>query len=155
MILKFFIAVIGAYSLYGSYSTYISRKIRKEMIARNHQAKVDMHNNREGEAAADTEIAVMDVPTVFEIERKFNERVSSQAIYDMHDRLDLLESRKLKMGELEHKIGSIELAQNELFDVPRSNESVKRQNALLKERVEVLEAQILKLNNKIENNNAN
>jgi hypothetical protein len=36
MILKFLIAVIGAYSLYGSYSTYISRKIRKEMIARNH-----------------------------------------------------------------------------------------------------------------------
>jgi hypothetical protein len=110
MILKFFIAIIGAYSLYGSYSTYISRKIRKEMIARNHQAKVDMHNNRDSEAATDPENFIMDVPTVFEIERKFNERVSSQAIYDMHDRLDRLESRKYKLGELEKKIGSIELA---------------------------------------------
>mgnify|MGYP004543765895 CR=1 FL=1 len=45
MILKFFVAIICIYSIYGSYSTYISRKIRKEMIARNHQAKVAQHNN--------------------------------------------------------------------------------------------------------------
>jgi hypothetical protein len=36
MILKFFVACITAYSIYDSYSTYVSRKIRKEMIARNH-----------------------------------------------------------------------------------------------------------------------
>jgi len=69
---------------------------------------------------------IVAVPTVFEIERKFNERVSSQAIYDMHDRLDRLESRKSKLGEMERKMDMFELAQNELFEVPRANESVKR-----------------------------
>ena len=111
MILKFFVAIICIYSIYGSYSTYISRKIRKEMIARNHQAKVDQHNNRgDGETATDSDAVIVAIPTVFEIERKFNERVSSQAIYDMHDRLDRLESRKAKLGELEGRMDGFELS---------------------------------------------
>ena len=36
MFLKFWIAIILSYNIYDSYSTYISRKIRKEIIARNH-----------------------------------------------------------------------------------------------------------------------
>lgn len=121
------------------------------MIARNHQAKVDLHNNRgESESAADPDAIIVGVPTVFEIERKFNERVSSQAIYDMHDRLDRLESRKSKLGDLERKMDTIELAQNDVLDVPRANDSVKRQNALLKERVDALERKIEGLQNTIE-----
>ena len=71
-----------------------------------------MHNNRsDGESATDSDAVIVAVPTVFEIERKFNERVSSQAIYDMHDRLDRLESRKsIKLVELEGKMECFELA---------------------------------------------
>ena len=86
-----------------------------------------MHNNRgDGESVADSDAVIVAVPTVFEIERMFNERVSSQAVYDMHDRLDRLESRKTKLGELERKMETFELAQNDLYEVPRANESVKR-----------------------------
>jgi hypothetical protein len=74
-----------------------------------------MHNNRsDGEKVDDSDAVIVAVPTVFEIERKFNERVSSQAIYDMHDRLDRLESRKSKVAELERQMECFELAQNEL-----------------------------------------
>jgi hypothetical protein len=52
---------------------------------------------------------IVELPTVFEIERLFNERVSSQAVYDMHDRLDRLESRKAKLTELESKMDAFEL----------------------------------------------
>jgi hypothetical protein len=70
-----------------------------------------MHNNRsDGESATDSDAVIVAVPTIFEIERKFNERVSSQAIYDMHDRLDRLESRKSKLVELEGKMECFELA---------------------------------------------
>jgi len=68
----------------------------------------------------------------------------------MHDRLDRLESRKSKLGDLERKMDTIELAQNDVLDVPRANDSVKRQNALLKERVDALERKIEGLQNTIE-----
>ena len=44
----------------------------------------------------------------------------------MHDRLDRLESRKTKLVELERKIGTVELGQNDLFESSRSTENLKR-----------------------------
>jgi len=44
----------------------------------------------------------------------------------MHDRLDRLESRKAKLAELESKMDAFELTQEDLQEVPRANDAMKR-----------------------------
>lgn len=62
-----------------------------------------MHDNRIDEESANEKL-IEDIPEVSQIERKFNERVSAQSIYDLHDRVEIIESRKLKGLEIERRL---------------------------------------------------
>ena len=128
-ILSFFVGIIVQSVLYSNYSTYISRKIRYDMEAKKQQQELDLHDNRLDEENAN-ETLINEIPNVFEIERKFNERVTAQAIYDMHDRLENIESKRLKTVEIERKMNVIELAQNEFFDIKRESADSRKQNMM-------------------------
>ena len=92
-IIQIIIGLISTRYIYKGYSTHVARQIRKEMKLEKEQQRLDRELRRgdpenpqaEDELAELEEIAPL--PDVFEIERKFNQRVSAQGIYNMQDTL--------------------------------------------------------------------
>lgn len=129
-VLEIIIAIITSVFVYRSFKNFVARQIREDILfdRKKQMERISIRDNERNPQNADgleLKEHLGPVPNVYEVERRYNQRMSPGAMFRLHDELDEIREYKAKIPALESKVNIVQGCQFEMFDLHRENQHLR------------------------------